>query len=625
MADAYLKVKDNGAQGLALMREETDVSVSDLKTHLKNVEDELGLTKKSADTSASGWRLLSSGLASNNTAWSLVKYRVIAGETILIRSSEPASDGASFQFQSNSIVSASNNPYIIGSPVLTATYAFVTVPAGATWLILSMLTTDTMSGVYFFDSIDDIKADISGMNSKINLITNVDNIIVPGVSYSFTATGSGTWQSGYSLNEDYDATNRSSITVIADSANGYGSQFITLIYYSDAAMTNQIGRKDVDYSFNSNPYRHFDLPSGTVMVNIKVCLITTSFGDHTPSVGSVAYINGLTIYFDDLELNSAIDLPQLARLDQSVIYVLPETWKSKIQPIQNAQNGLFTFAIQTDTHFGPIGTDVYADSYGDLMNDLSKMTEYVGFDFIANLGDLIRGYTADTTASMLEAYTELVHRYVTNLHCPLAMIPGNHDTNGMYAEAQSDPNLQISKGTIYSKLIPFVKDSMPNAVFNGRSLYYYFDFDDSDIRVIFLNTTDGDYTGSVIGSVYSISDAQVTWFENVALDTDKKVILCAHVPLVSGLTTNTVTNGSAVMDALYAFKTGGGTVIGCFYGHTHVQNSKVDDEGILHVTFARGGTCAEVLIVDTANETIDTIAIGKATDGSTPTNRQFTY
>jgi hypothetical protein len=31
MSDAYLKVKDNGAQGLALVREETDTSVSELK------------------------------------------------------------------------------------------------------------------------------------------------------------------------------------------------------------------------------------------------------------------------------------------------------------------------------------------------------------------------------------------------------------------------------------------------------------------------------------------------------------------------------------------------------------------------------------------------------------------
>lgn len=38
MSDAYLKVKDNGASGLALIREETDTSVTDLKNAINNIE-----------------------------------------------------------------------------------------------------------------------------------------------------------------------------------------------------------------------------------------------------------------------------------------------------------------------------------------------------------------------------------------------------------------------------------------------------------------------------------------------------------------------------------------------------------------------------------------------------------
>lgn len=43
MADAYLKVKDNGAQGLALVREETDTSVSELKTQLEQTRQVINL------------------------------------------------------------------------------------------------------------------------------------------------------------------------------------------------------------------------------------------------------------------------------------------------------------------------------------------------------------------------------------------------------------------------------------------------------------------------------------------------------------------------------------------------------------------------------------------------------
>lgn len=48
MADAYLKVKDNGAQGLALVREETDTSVSELKTQLIRAENEIDSKASSA-------------------------------------------------------------------------------------------------------------------------------------------------------------------------------------------------------------------------------------------------------------------------------------------------------------------------------------------------------------------------------------------------------------------------------------------------------------------------------------------------------------------------------------------------------------------------------------------------
>lgn len=39
MADAYLKVKDNGANGLAIVREESDVSVTDLKNAITEIVD----------------------------------------------------------------------------------------------------------------------------------------------------------------------------------------------------------------------------------------------------------------------------------------------------------------------------------------------------------------------------------------------------------------------------------------------------------------------------------------------------------------------------------------------------------------------------------------------------------
>ena len=599
---------------------------SDLKSDVNVVDISIGKQKIDRTSVGNDYRLGSNGNAVWDVDYCLVKYAVTAGETILIKSPSQPSGGASYQFQSAANVPSNNNPYLIGTPILVGTYDYVVVPSGATYVIISALKTDTESGLYRYTKLDNIEQNIDDINHRVLQIANVDNAIIFNNDYEFTAVSSSTWQSGYSVDKDFELTgNEKKITIFADSANGYGQQLITLIFYSDSSKTTELFRKDIDDSFNNNPFRTYSIPSGSVVMNLKVCLISNSFGDNVPASGDLAYIHGLHIYYNDIELNSSIILPQLEKLDKSTTYTLPVNWKSKIQNIQTAQDGKFSFAVQTDTHFGSVGIDVYADGYDDLINNLSKLTQYVGFEFIVNLGDIIRGYTADTTESMLDAYTELMHRYVTNLWCPIAIIPGNHDTNEMYASAQSDPSLQITKSVIYSKLIPFVKSSMPTAVFNGRSLYYYFDYDDSDIRVIFLNTTDGEYSGTSIGSTFVISQAQVNWFENVALNTTKKVIVCAHAPLVSGLSSNVVTNADAIMTALYAFKNGGGTVIGCFYGHTHAQSNTTDSAGIPHITFDRGGTCAEVVIIDTDNESINTIGVGSNINGVAIQDRQFTF
>ena len=468
----------------------------------------------------------------------------------------------------------------------------------------------------------------SGLKTAENYISNINTQrIIINNSYSFTAVSSSTWQSGYQEQLKFNnLSGAKNITIKADSANGYGTSLFTLYFYDDASKTTILKTYNVGaIAFNADPHRAVSIPTGCGYIEIYFALISSSFGTHVPTAGDVAYINNLVILFDEVSLNGDINLPQIDRLDPSVIYTLQDSWANKIQSIQNAQGNNFTFCVQTDTHFGDVGTDIQESQYPDLCNNLSKLTEYVGFDFIVNLGDVIRGYATDTTAEMLDAYTEIMHRYVTNLHCPLLVTLGNHDTNVMYAKAQSDPTLQITSGQMYAKIMPFVRNSTPTAVYDGRSLYYYVDFDDADIRVIVLNTTDGNYSSTTeYGGTFEISENQLNWFTTTALNTTKKIILICHCPLVSDLTSNTVTNRDAVINALLSFKGNGGTVIGCFYGHTHIQSSAVID-GLLHVCFTYGGYCGEVVMIDTANKTINTIGLGTDTRDRTVNNRTFTY
>lgn len=61
MSDAYLKVKDNGAQGLALVREETDTSVSELKTQIYNYFSEIATFEQGTPTSPTNTKRCTTG------------------------------------------------------------------------------------------------------------------------------------------------------------------------------------------------------------------------------------------------------------------------------------------------------------------------------------------------------------------------------------------------------------------------------------------------------------------------------------------------------------------------------------------------------------------------------------
>ena len=287
---------------------------------------------------------------------------------------------------------------------------------------------------------------------------------------------------------------------------------------------------------------------------------------------------------------------------------LPTAWQSKIEDINTAKGEKFTFAVQTDTH--------YYIGYGDTSAyNFKLLTNYVGFDFVTNLGDVIRGYadeTIDSDVNMRKAMTDIMHRYVTGISCPLMIAMGNHDTNVMWANAFAGTPFTFAE--VWGRIFRPSFNTNVKAVTQTGLMYYYTDYD--DVRVIVLNTQDGANQGFGIGS------EQLAWFTNTALNTDKWVLVMSHVPLVDGwsVSSNYVSSYADIVTALQAFKTNGGKVIGCMSGHTHTQENKTVD-GILYVTFRNGADLAEVVMVDLENKTIGTIPVGFTGAG----NRSFTF
>lgn len=287
---------------------------------------------------------------------------------------------------------------------------------------------------------------------------------------------------------------------------------------------------------------------------------------------------------------------------------LPDAWSSKVQDIQTVQGNKFCFAIQTDTHYY-LDQDVY---YG---NNLKALTNHIGFDFVANLGDVIHGYadeTIDSNENMRASMTQIMRRYVTGISCPFLIAMGNHDTNVMWADAFSETPFTFDE--VWGRMFKPSFNTSINAITETGLMYYYIDF--NDVRVIVLNTQDGNNGGFGIGA------EQLAWFTNTALNTSKAVLIMSHVPLVNGWSVNSNYDSSYanIVTALQTFKTNGGTVIGCMSGHTHTQESKTVD-GILYVTFTNGANKCEVAMVDLDNKSISTIPVGFTGAG----NRSFTF
>lgn len=314
---------------------------------------------------------------------------------------------------------------------------------------------------------------------------------------------------------------------------------------------------------------------------------------------------------------------------------LPTAWKNAINDVQEAQGTNFSFAIQTDTHFALIsktssGGGSYPANDDNYLTCLKQFTQYVGFDFVANLGDLIRGYQFDTQDEMRTAMTEAMHRYTDGICCPFMIAVGNHEDDMLWThDSTSGTGHDLISETIqppeqYSKLFMPANNSAAGRLINPeKAIYYYMDF--KNVRVIVLNTRDLPYEQISPSDVWiehhAISQEQVSWFTNTALNTDKQVIVMCHVPLLETLSEHIPDNASSIISAMTAFINNGGTIIGVMCGHTHRQDSAISDN-INHIVFANGGDFAEIVNVDTDNKTISTKMVGNY---GTKTDRSFTY
>ena len=289
-------------------------------------------------------------------------------------------------------------------------------------------------------------------------------------------------------------------------------------------------------------------------------------------------------------------------------------WSEKLNTVNQASKGKFTFLVQTDTHH-------YDTTVHENGKNVAAFSNFVSLDFAAHLGDIIRGYSQDeidNPENMLNCMNDMVSRYTTGAKCPVFMTVGNHDTNKMWCDKWADHTAQftpeLQKSVVYDVLKQHNGDKM-NIDEDGS--YYYIDFPEDKIRVVMLNTSNGIYDGTKYSNLFTISDKQAEWFKTEAINTEYSLIVMSHVPLNSQFTeegSNSVQNSSLILNAVEEFISGGGDFIAYLCGHEHLQHEYFDENDRLHISFLNGGKNGEVVMINTADRIITTIGLGNAKD-----------
>lgn len=263
------------------------------------------------------------------------------------------------------------------------------------------------------------------------------------------------------------------------------------------------------------------------------------------------------------------------------VYVKDEALSvaAKVKNVQNANT--LTFFVISDPHHCASQSDGWAaqtnESNLHAMMGAKILVYALDADFSVCNGDFTFGNKSTTVAQLKEQVGEIKKWFGEAFRgIPQFFTVGNHDT-GEYNE--------LVGAEYCMREIMGASDATEFGSENIGKPYYY-DLTDKKVRVICLNTCEGEMNGS---DVYAISDGQLEWFANTLKDVGGKsdssawgIIVIGHYPLDFG-------GARFLSDVLYQYIKGGtytrnsvsvdfagsngATVIGNFHGHTHCLKS----------------------------------------------------
>ena len=252
---------------------------------------------------------------------------------------------------------------------------------------------------------------------------------------------------------------------------------------------------------------------------------------------------------------------------------------AKVKSVQNANT--LTFFVISDPHHCASQSDSWAaqtnKSNLHAMMGAKILAYALDADFSVCNGDFTFGNSATTADQIKEQVGEIKKWFGEAFRgIPQFFTVGNHDT-GEY-------NQLVGAEYCMSEIMGASDATAFGSENIGKP--YYYDLTDKKVRIICLNTCEGEMNGS---DVYAISDGQLEWFANTLKDVGGKsdasawgIIVIGHYPLDLG-------GARFLSDVLYKYIQGGtytrnsvsvnfagsngATFIGNFHGHTHCLKS----------------------------------------------------
>ena len=297
---------------------------------------------------------------------------------------------------------------------------------------------------------------------------------------------------------------------------------------------------------------------------------------------SIRSKNGVTDTFTPTEMPSKIEDIADTIFPHAEIpaYVKTEALSvaQKVAAKQAELSNQITFIALSDTHYAGEQVDEWQE-YSNISAEHASMAAQIlayslKIDFACHLGDFTFG-SANTTAALLKAQIEKLSKYLDSNFkgIPQFRTVGNHDT-GEYSTLVGASYLYEAIGS-----------KCDGATYGSTTYgYCYRDFGDKKVRVICLNTCEGETdSGSSASDV--VSAAQRLWFAQTLYDVGSKTDAAEWSIIVLGHYSLDFGGAYPLSNIVYAYVNGnsitengttvnfsgnnGASFVADFHGHTH--------------------------------------------------------